>query len=457
LMEMHELSPPLGADVCRINGRVLVSSDAPLGVVESARWIASALHSTHGITVDVVTQPSGVDIAQEGDLVVRIGSDCLAMVSAALHEGKDLEGTALGEAFVLEAPAVGSGKPTVITSPTPAGLLRGGETLVESAGAHVLPAYTRRGDDAGAAAAGDSAGVFVGTCTDATVDATTSDDAHANAVAVGDRVSTSLQPYLVLPVCFVADVPTGTHRSVAVGVTTSVQTAAQFCAFVAEARSHQPSPVRLVRRAVKFGRPDGRRLIAKGRGFVDLVGVESDGQTAVVQTAWDFPRALHVADPELHRIPFSDLRCPPQPRETGIDWKSAVFAEQATAGSSGVHFVEFGCEGPTTAASSCTLSASSGSKAASPMSAHERAICDVDSAATTVAAESTVGDAKVSVQPRAVVVKRSSEPACELACSRLGLSLGLPMPAVAVLNSDYGEGAVVMATLERLALLGQHR
>ena len=211
-------------------------------------------------------------------------------------------------------------------------------------------------------------------------------------------------PTACLPACYLADVelPGGRHRF-ALSTTTTLQTADQFVNFAHEARLYQPSHSRVIRRAVAFGRRDGKEVVVKGHGLGTLVDCDpkADGE-ATLQFYKESKGKNHIYTPELRRFPRSDVFLPPACRTTGLDWETAVFCESAGSGKGQVLFLEF-------------------------------------------------PDREVAV------LKRTDEPACELAGYLIGRLLDIPMPRLVVLHDAIGEGRDIAQALGRLGQRGRIR
>lgn len=207
----------------------------------------------------------------------------------------------------------------------------------------------------------------------------------------------------VLPACYVADLELSGrrgHHHFAVATTTEIQSMAQFVTFARLSREYEPSMSRSVRRAVQYSRRDGRRVVVKGRGLGTLVSFNAG--EATMQFGRENNFSTKIRNPDLERFWLPELIVPPVGRSTGLDWAAVLFAEAASGGKGQVIFAEFPGQ-------------------------------------------------------RCVVIKRTDEPASELACYRIGQLLGVPMPAVVVLHTGLGEGAAIEAALRRLQNQGRFK
>ena len=211
-------------------------------------------------------------------------------------------------------------------------------------------------------------------------------------------------PTLALPSLYLLSVSRKQFRRVAVAASTQLQCPSGFIAAASLAWSHQPSMSRSIRFARHYVRSDGRCVLAPlPCGLATLVRLTDAAERgahaglALVQPLIAsgqrqqarFWRAFHS---RRVWVPCSQLREVPLLNPTGIPWREATYAEEAGSGGGGVTFLEF------------------------PPGSGERS-------------------------GRALVLKRTQEPVCEVAATRLARLLGVRRPECVVLSTRYANGA----------------
>ena len=223
-------------------------------------------------------------------------------------------------------------------------------------------------------------------------------DAHAGAIA--------------FPACYVMDMPHPTDlppnsfdtRHVAIGVTGQFQNPRQFMEAAnltkVEPARMRYNTTRLVRRAVKHTREDGRLVVVKGQGLASLVAFNPNTRAVTVQNVGSLGSSSN--DPikcQLASMQLSSVFVPPAPRATGIDWNVATSAYETPNGKGCAYCFEF---------------------------------------------------------PEGIVVVRASDqPASELASHRVGRLLGVPMSKMVLLNTLSGEGQAIVLRLQHLSHSGK--